>query len=81
MVTESGEVVEVPKPKKEKAVTKDGIVVDVPAPKAPVETTKTMITDDNKVVEVPTGVVEKAAPAVDTTVKTETAITADGTAV
>lgn len=53
----------------------------MPAPKAPVETTKTMITDDNKVVEVPTGVVEKAAPAVDPTVKTETAITADGTAV
>ena len=62
-------------------MTKDGTVVDVPAAKAPVETTETKITDDGKVVEVPTGKVEAAAPAVAAGVKTETAITADGTAV
>ena len=40
-----------------------------------------MVTDDGKVVEVPTGEVEVTAPVVEAGVATETAVTADGVAV
>ena len=44
-------------------MTKDGAIIDVPAKKA-VEVTETMVTDDGKVVEVPTGEVAATGPAV-----------------
>ena len=80
VVTDDGQVVEVPVAETEKAVTKDGAIIDVPVQKT-VEVTETMITDDGKVVEVPTGEVEVTAPAVEAGVATQTAVTADGVAV
>ena len=61
-------------------MTKDGDIIDVPTKKT-VDVTQTKVTDDGKVVEVPTGEVAATGPAVAAGVATETAVTADGVAV
>ena len=58
-------------------MTKDGDIIDVPTEKA-VEVTETKVTDDGKVVEIPTGEVTTTTPTVAAGIATETAVTADG---